>query len=46
MTYNHWPLYTYAGDSAAGQANGQNLNANGGKWYVISPSGTVVKHKM
>ena len=22
VTYNHWPLYTYAGDSAAGQANG------------------------
>jgi len=45
VTYHHWPLYTYTGDSAPGQANGQNLNVNGGKWYVISPSGTVVKHK-
>jgi predicted lipoprotein with Yx(FWY)xxD motif len=45
VTYHHWPLYTYAGDSAPGQANGQNLNVSGGKWYVISPSGTVVKHK-
>ena len=45
VTYNHWPLYTYSGDSAAGQANGWNQNLNGGKWYVISPAGTVVKHK-
>ena len=45
VTYNHWPLYTYAGDSAAGQAKGWNLNVNGGKWYVISASGKVVKHK-
>jgi predicted lipoprotein with Yx(FWY)xxD motif len=45
VTYNHWPLYTYAGDSAAGQAKGWNLNLNGGKWYVISASGNVVKRK-
>ncbi len=45
VTYNKWPLYTYAGDSAAGQAKGWNLNVNGGKWYVISASGKVVKHK-
>lgn len=44
VTYSKWPLYTYTGDSAAGQANGQNLNLNGGKWYVISPKGKVVKH--
>jgi len=43
-TYNHWPLYTYQGDSAPGQANGQNLNLNGGKWYVISAKGKVIKH--
>jgi predicted lipoprotein with Yx(FWY)xxD motif len=45
VTYNHWPLYTYTGDSAAGQANGWNTNLNGGKWYVISAAGKVVKHK-
>lgn len=45
VTYNHWPLYTYSGDSAAGQANGWNKNLNGGKWYVISAKGKVVKHK-
>ena len=44
VTYGKWPLYTYTGDSAAGDANGQNLNLNGGKWYVISARGKVVKH--
>jgi predicted lipoprotein with Yx(FWY)xxD motif len=44
VTYNGWPLYTYVGDSAPGQSNGQNQNLNGGKWYVISPKGMVVKH--
>jgi predicted lipoprotein with Yx(FWY)xxD motif len=45
VTYSRWPLYTYAGDSAAGQANGENLNQNGGKWYVISAKGKLVKHR-
>ncbi len=45
VTYNHWPLYTFSGDSAVGQAKGWNENLNGGKWYVISPAGKVVKHK-
>jgi predicted lipoprotein with Yx(FWY)xxD motif len=45
VTYNHWPLYTYSGDSAAGQALGWNQNLNGGKWFVISAKGAVVKHK-
>jgi len=45
VTYNGWPLYTYVADTAAGQANGQALNLNGGLWYVISPSGEVIKKK-
>jgi predicted lipoprotein with Yx(FWY)xxD motif len=45
VTYNHWPLYTYSGDSKAGQASGWNKNLNGGKWFVISAKGTVVKKK-
>lgn len=45
VTYNKWPLYTYLGDGAAGQANGQATNLSGGRWYVISPSGKVIKHK-
>src|SRR5690242_16928509 len=30
LTYNGHPLYTYIGDSAPGQARGNNLNLNGG----------------
>jgi predicted lipoprotein with Yx(FWY)xxD motif len=45
VTYNKWPLYTYSGDSAAGDANGEGQNLNGGKWYVISAKGKLVKHK-
>jgi predicted lipoprotein with Yx(FWY)xxD motif len=42
VTYAGWPLYTYEADSAAGQDNGQAVEANGGHWYVIAPSGKVV----
>jgi predicted lipoprotein with Yx(FWY)xxD motif len=42
ITYAGWPLYTYAADSAAGQDNGQGLEANGGLWYVIAPSGKLI----
>jgi predicted lipoprotein with Yx(FWY)xxD motif len=38
-TYDGHPLYTYAGDTAAGQANGNKLNLNGGLWYEVTPSG-------
>jgi predicted lipoprotein with Yx(FWY)xxD motif len=43
VTYNRWPLYTYAGDSKPGQANGQATKLNGGLWYVLSPSGKIIK---
>jgi predicted lipoprotein with Yx(FWY)xxD motif len=45
VTYNGWPLYTYITDTAPGQAKGQALNLNGGFWYVLSPSGKVIKTK-
>ena len=38
LTYNGHPLYTYVGDSAAGQAAGNNLNLNGGLWLVVPVS--------
>ena len=34
-TYDGHPLYTYAGDSAPGQAKGNNLDLNGGFWYEV-----------
>jgi predicted lipoprotein with Yx(FWY)xxD motif len=45
VTYNGWPLYLYVADPNAGTENGQGINLNGGLWYVIAPSGTVVKSK-
>jgi predicted lipoprotein with Yx(FWY)xxD motif len=37
--YNGHPLYTYVGDSAPGQARGNNLNLNGGLWHEVTTSG-------
>jgi predicted lipoprotein with Yx(FWY)xxD motif len=37
--YNGHPLYTYVGDSAPGQANGNGLNLNGGLWHEVTASG-------
>ena len=39
VTYNHHPLYSYIGDSAPGQANGNNINLNGGLWHEMTVSG-------
>jgi predicted lipoprotein with Yx(FWY)xxD motif len=39
VTYDGHPLYTYIGDSAPGQATGNNINLNGGLWYEIPVSG-------
>lgn len=45
VTYNKWPLYTYLPDTKPGQVKGQALNNSGGLWYVLSPSGKVIKTK-
>jgi predicted lipoprotein with Yx(FWY)xxD motif len=34
-TYDGHPLYTYIGDSAPGQAAGNKLDLNGGRWYEV-----------
>jgi predicted lipoprotein with Yx(FWY)xxD motif len=38
LTYNGHPLYTYIGDTAPGQARGNNLNLNGGLWHKVPAS--------
>ena len=38
-TYDGHPLYTYIGDSAPGQATGNNINLNGGLWHEVLASG-------
>jgi len=35
-----WPLYYFAGDSAAGDTNGQGV---GDVWYVVDPSGEAIQ---
>jgi predicted lipoprotein with Yx(FWY)xxD motif len=37
-TYNGHPLYTYNGDTAPGQAHGNNVNLNGGLWHEMTAS--------
>ena len=38
LTYNGHPLYTYIGDTAPGQAKGNNINLNGGLWLDVPAS--------
>jgi hypothetical protein len=45
VTYNHHPLYTFVKDKKAGQTNGEGVNAFGGAWHAISPTGTKVEPK-
>ena len=39
VTYNDWPLYYYAADSAPGDTNGE---GSGGVWYVVDPTGNPI----
>jgi len=40
-TYDGHPLYTYAADSAPGQAKGNGLNLSGGVWHEVTVSGAA-----
>jgi predicted lipoprotein with Yx(FWY)xxD motif len=39
LTYDGHPLYTFKGDSSAGQDNGNGKNLSGGLWWALTPSG-------
>jgi predicted lipoprotein with Yx(FWY)xxD motif len=39
VTYDRWPLYTYAGDSGPGQGHGEGIKSFGGTWYAVTPAG-------
>jgi predicted lipoprotein with Yx(FWY)xxD motif len=41
VTYGGFPLYTFAGDTKAGQVNGQGFQKT---WYVVNTKGALVKH--
>ncbi|HTX62293.1 MAG TPA: hypothetical protein VMD28_01550 [Acidimicrobiales bacterium] len=43
VTYYGHPLYLYAGDKAAGDANGEGIGADGGTWYLLGGTGSAVK---
>ena len=43
VTYAGHPLYRFAGDSAPGDANGQESDAFGAEWYVLAPSGAAIE---
>lgn len=42
VTYNGHPLYTFQGDTASGQTNGQGSAGFGALWYVLSPAGAQI----
>jgi predicted lipoprotein with Yx(FWY)xxD motif len=41
VTYAGFPLYFFAGDTAAGQTKGQGFES---QWYVVNAKGALVKH--
>ena len=43
VTYNGHPLYTFADDTAPGDANGQARDDAGGTWHLISPAGEPIQ---
>jgi predicted lipoprotein with Yx(FWY)xxD motif len=45
VTYKGHPLYYYGDDKTSATADGQQSNAFGGKWYVLSASGSYVMKK-
>ena len=42
VTYNRHPLYTFAKDTKRGQTSGEEVNAFGALWYVVSPAGAKI----
>lgn len=41
LKVGEWPLYTFAGDAAPGDINGQGV---GGVWWVVTPNGNPIAH--
>ena len=43
VTYAGHPLYTFAGDTRAGQTTGQGSNGFGAPWWVVTPGGQALE---
>jgi predicted lipoprotein with Yx(FWY)xxD motif len=44
-TYDGHPLYLFKSDTSAGQWSGNNLNASGGLWWMMTSTGKKDMHK-
>jgi predicted lipoprotein with Yx(FWY)xxD motif len=44
ITYAGHPLYTFAGDTQAGQTTGQGSNGFGAPWWVVTPAGKALQN--
>jgi predicted lipoprotein with Yx(FWY)xxD motif len=43
VVYNGHPLYSYSGDTKAGDTNGEGVTAFGAGWDVVSPAGKKIE---
>jgi predicted lipoprotein with Yx(FWY)xxD motif len=43
VTYAGHPLYTFVGDTRAGEATGEGLTDYGAAWYAVAPSGRAIE---
>jgi predicted lipoprotein with Yx(FWY)xxD motif len=44
VTYAGHPLYTFVGDTQAGQTSGQGSNGFGAPWWVVTPAGKALQN--
>jgi len=42
VTYDGHALYYFAGDTSAGQTNGQGIDGFGAKWWLVAPTGSII----
>lgn len=45
VTYNGWPLYTFARDEAGQPPQGQDVHSFGGEWYLLGPQGEKIEEE-
>lgn len=42
VVYDNHPLYLFVKDATAGDTNGQGVNAFGGLWWLVAPTGEAI----